>query len=161
MDAADDVDEGAEGRAETGVPAEVAAYLDGLPEGRRSVIRPVFETVREAMPEGYELVLAWGMPGWVVPLTTFPRTYNGQPLAYVSLADQKNYNSLYLMGLYSDGPEDRAFREAWEATGLALDMGKSCLRFRALGDVDLPLIARTVASMPVPRFLEVYERARG
>jgi hypothetical protein len=39
-------------------------------------------------------------------------------------------------------------------------MGKSCLRFKTLDDVDLPLIASTVAAFPVARYLAIYERIR-
>jgi hypothetical protein len=39
-------------------------------------------------------------------------------------------------------------------------MGKSCLRFRRLEDVDLGILADTIASTPVERFLETYERIR-
>ena len=39
-------------------------------------------------------------------------------------------------------------------------MGKSCLRFRNPADVDLEIIARTVAAMPVERFLSIYERIK-
>jgi hypothetical protein len=144
--------------APTPVPSPVLAYLDGLPADRQETLRPVFETVLDAMPEGYELGMHWGAPTWTVPLSTYPETYNGQPLGYVSLAARKSYNALYLMGLYSDSQEDRRFREAWAATGRKLDMGKSCLRFRKPEDVDLGLVARTVAGVPVERFLSIYER---
>jgi hypothetical protein len=142
------------------VPEDVRAYLDGLPEERRAVIGPVFDTVHTAMPDGYELAMAWGMPTWSVPLATFPQTYNGKPLAYVSLAAQKNYHSLYLMALYSDSAEEADFAERWRASGRTLDMGKSCLRFRRLEDVDLGIVADTVAATPVERFLATYERIR-
>ncbi|WP_345763712.1 DUF1801 domain-containing protein [Diaminobutyricibacter sp. McL0608] len=142
------------------VPPEVEAYFGALDERRRAVVLPVFETVRAAMPEGYQLGVQWRMPGWVVPLERFPDTYNKQPLAYVSVAAQKTYNSLYLMAIYSDSEEDRRFRQAWARGGRTLDMGKSCLRFRALADVDLDLVAETVAAFPVERFLETYQRIR-
>jgi hypothetical protein len=142
------------------VPDDVRAYLDGLPAERRAVIDPVFETVHAAMPDGYQLGMGWGMPGWVVPLATFPSTYNGHPLAYASIAAQKNYNSLYLMGLYSDSAEEAEFARRWRESGRTLDMGKSCLRFRRLEDVDLGILADTIASTPVERFLETYERIR-
>jgi hypothetical protein len=100
------------------------------------------------------------MPGWVIPLDTYPNTYNKQPLAYVSLAANKNYNSLYLMALYSDSADNKEFRESWARGGRRLDMGKSCLRFKTLDDVDLPLIASTVAAFPVARYLAIYERIR-
>ncbi len=142
------------------MPQEVEAYFDALDSDRRAVVLPVFETVRAAMPEGYRLGMQWRMPGWVVPLERFPDTYNKQPLAYVSLAAQKNYNSLYLMAIYSDTDEDRRFRAAWADGGRKLDMGKSCLRFRTLSDVDLDVVAQTVAAFPVERFLAIYERIR-
>ncbi|MDN4614295.1 DUF1801 domain-containing protein [Leifsonia sp. F6_8S_P_1B] len=142
------------------VPSEVAAYIEAVPERHREVFLPVFDTVAAAMPDGYRLGLHWRMPGWVVPLDTYPDTYNGQPLAYVSIAAQKNYVSLYLMALYSDSAEEQEFRRAWEAGGRRLDMGKSCLRLRRPEDADLPLIASTIAAFPVDRFLAVHERIR-
>jgi hypothetical protein len=39
-------------------------------------------------------------------------------------------------------------------------MGKSCLRFKRLEDLDLDLVAEVVASMPVDEFLATYERVR-
>ena len=63
------------------------------------------------------------------------------------------------MALYSDSAEDQAFRARW-AGGKRLDMGKSCVRFRELDDLDLPLIGETITATPVDRFLETYERIR-
>lgn len=144
----------------TPVPAEVEDYFFDLQPEQRAVLYPVIDAVRDAMPPGYVLGMHWGMPGWTIPLETFPNTYNGQPLAYVSLAAQKNYNSLYLMGLYGDPSADAAFRAEWAATGRKLNMGKSCLRFKTLADVDLGIIARTVASIPVERYLATYQRIK-
>jgi hypothetical protein len=142
------------------VPADVEAYLDALPPAKQSILRPVFDTVRAAMPDGYELGMHFGMPGWVIPLETYPDTYNKRPLAYVSIGSGKRYESLYLMGVYSDPDEDARFRADWAATGRKLDMGKSCLRFKKLDDVDLDIVSRTVAGTPVERFLATYERIR-
>ncbi len=144
----------------TPVPAEVEDYFFDLQPEQRAVLYPVIDAVRDAMPPGYVLGMHWGMPGWTIPLETFPNTYNGQPLAYVSLAAQKNYNSLYLMGLYGDPAADAAFRAEWAASGRKLNMGKSCLRFKTLADVDLAIIARTVASIPVDRYLATYQRIK-
>lgn len=143
---------------EAAVPDDVAAYLDAAPEQRRDLVREVFGTVAGAMPAGYELGMHWGMPGWVVPLERFPDTYNGRPLSYVSIGAQKNYVSVYLMGVYSVPEEVEAFRAAWKAGTGRVDMGKSCLRLRKSADVDHELLARTVAGMPVERFLDTYQR---
>jgi len=140
------------------IPDDVRAYLDSVEGARGESLRAVFDTALEAMPEGYELAISYGMPGWQVPLSRYPITYNKQPLAYVGLAAQKQYNSLYLMSCVSDSDKDIAFREAWAATGLKLNMGKSCLRFRSLADVDLEIIAETIAGTSVDDFIAEYEK---
>ena len=142
------------------LPENIEEYLAGIPGQRGDAVRTVFGTVHAAMPEGYELVFSYGMPGWVVPLSRYPVTYNKQPLAYASIGAQKQYNSLYLLGCYADSDEDRAFREEWAASGLKLNMGKSCLRFRTVDEVDLGIIARTIAGTSVDRFIELYEHSR-
>ena len=136
----------------------VEGYLSGLEPDRRAVVQEVRDVVSAAMPAGYDEAVAWGMITWSVPLDRYPDTYNGQPLAYVALAAQKRHYSLYLMGLYSDGEQDRDFRSRWLASGRSLDMGKSCLRFKRLEDLDLDLVADVVASLPVEDFLATYER---
>lgn len=140
------------------VPTDVTEYLTSIEGERGDAVRQVFETVNAAMPEGYELVSFRGAPLWQVPLSTVPKTYNGQPLSYISLMAQKNYNSLYLMGLYSDPESNDAFRDAWTDSGLKLNMGKSCLRFKTLDDVNLELISDAVSDMTLDKFLAVYER---
>ncbi len=142
------------------VPFEVETLVLDLDADRRALLYPVLDTVRDAMPDGYRLGVYNGMLGWVVPLETYPNTYNKQPLAYVSLAAQKNYNSLYLMSLYSFPEKDAAFRADWAATGRTLNMGKSCVRFKSLADLDLDLIAREVASVSVDDFIAHYERVK-
>ena len=108
-----------------------------------------------AMPDGYELIESYGSPNWVVPLSTYPVTYNKQPLSYVALIPQKNYNSLYLT---LDDPDE--FERQWAATGRKLTMGKSCLRFRTTADVDLDIIASTIAATSVEQLIASYERSR-
>ena len=140
------------------VPTDVAEYLTTLEGERGDAVRQVFDTVNAAMPDGFELVSFRGTPLWQVPLSTVPKTYNGQPLSYISLMAQKNYNSLYLMGLYSDPDRNDAFHAAWADSGLKLNMGKSCLRFKTLADVNLDLIADAVSTMTLDKFIAVYER---
>jgi len=141
--------------------ATVEECLDRLAPERREVVRAVRDVVAAAMPEGYAEGVAFGMITWSIPLERYPKTYNGQPLGYVALAAQKRHYALYLMGLYAESDEAAQFRRRWEAGGRRLDMGKSCLRFRGLHDLDLDLVAEAVAGTSVPVYLERYERARG
>lgn len=135
-------------------------YLEGLEPERRAVIVAVHDVVQAAMPAGYERTVEFGMLSWVVPLSRFPDTYNGRPLGYVSLAAQKRHCSLYLMGLYADVERELSFRERWTAGGRKLDMGKACLRFRTVEDLDLGLVAEAVAACGVESYLELYGKAR-
>ncbi|MGH8825642.1 MAG: DUF1801 domain-containing protein [Jiangellaceae bacterium] len=138
----------------------VEQYLDSLPPDRREVISPVRDVVNRALPDGYVEGIAFGMIGWGVPLERFPDTYNGQPLSYVALAAQKRYCSLYLNAVYTGSVEEVEFRRRWEATGRKLDMGKSCVRFKELDDLDLDLVAAVVGSTSVDEFIQQYEQMR-
>ena len=100
------------------------------------------------------------MVTWVVPLRDYPDTYNGKPLSYISLASQKNHLALYLMGLYTDGPDEQWFRAQYAERGLKLDMGKSCVRFKTLDELPLDIVGEAVARIPVAGFVAGYESAR-
>jgi hypothetical protein len=141
-------------------PATVAEYLSSLDPERRAVVSAVRDVVNAAMPDGYDERIEYGMIGWTVPLERYPDTYNRQPLSYAGLAAQKRYYSLYLNCVYSESVAAADLRRRWEAGGRRLDMGKSCLRFRRLDDLDLDLVADAVASTPVDAFIASYQRSR-
>ena len=104
--------------------------------------------------------MAFGMIGWVVPLSTYPDTYNGAPLSYAGLAMQKRHNALYLMCLYADPDAERDFRDRWAAGGPTAGHGRSCLRYRRAADLDLDLVGEAVGRHDVDGFVGLYERAR-
>jgi uncharacterized protein YdhG (YjbR/CyaY superfamily) len=131
----------------------VAQYLSELPADRREAIEAVRQIILENLPSGYEEVMNWGMITYQVPLETYPDTYNGKPLMYAALASQKNYMSLYLTGIYIDDEAQRKFEAAYRATGKRYDVGKSCVRFRKLGDLPLALIGESIASLGTEEFI--------
>ena len=120
----------------------------------------VRELVGAHAPEGLEESMSFGMIAWVVPLSTYPDTYNGQPLIYAALASQKNYMSLYLMCVYSGAVPEAEFRGRW-AGAKRLNMGKSCVRFTDVEDLDLDLIAEAIERQSVDEFVEAARTARG
>ena len=138
----------------------VEEYLESLQPQRRDVVSAVRDVINEALPPGYVEGIAFGMIGWSVPLERFPDTYNGQPLSYVALAAQKRYYSLYLNAVYTGSAEEDEFRRRWEATGRKLDMGKSCVRFKRLDDLDLDLVSEVVASTSTDAFIQQYKQTR-
>jgi len=139
----------------------VAAYLQELPPERREVVAAVRKLVLKHLPKGYEEAMAFGMIGYGVPLARYPDTYNGQPLCYAAIAAQKNYYSLYLMSVYADSAEERALRAAFAKAGKKLDMGKSCVRFRRLADLEMEALGEAIAAVPVDEFVARYEASRG
>ena len=137
--------------------ATVDEYLTALPEDRREAIAAVRRQILDHLPEGYEEVMRWGMITYEVPLSICPETYNKKPLMYAALASQKNYMAVYLSGIYMDEKARAEFEAAYEAAGKRLDAGKSCVRFRTLDDLPLPLLGQTIASLSVERFVEGYQ----
>ena len=135
-------------------------YLASLPADRRKAISTLRALVRKNLPKGYREVMQWGMIGWVIPLSRYPDTYNGEPLCVAGLASQKNAMSLYLMTVYGNKDIETWFKTEYAKTGKKLDMGKSCLRFRTLEDLPLELIGRTIGRVSVDQYIATYERAR-
>lgn len=138
----------------------VDEYLKQLPDDDRKVLSAVRKVVRANLPKGYEEAMANGMIGYGIPLSTYPKTYNKQPLSYVALAAQKNHYALYLMCAYMDAAQTKALEDGFRKAGKKLDMGKSCIRFKSLDDIPLDVVGEVVASTPVERYIEIYEGTR-
>jgi len=139
----------------------VKDYLGALPEDRRKAISAVRSIIRKNIPNGFVESMQYGMISYIVPLKCFPETYNKQPLAYISLASQKNHMAVYLMGIYGDEKLRRWFEREYKKTGKRMDVGKCCVRFKKLDDLPLDIIGKSVAAMSVEDFIALYEKARG
>jgi len=137
--------------------ASVAEYLDALPTDRQAPIAAVRDLVLRHLPPGYVEAMHWGMIAYEVPMEVSGPTYNGQPLLYAALGNQKHYMALYLSGLKFVPGLDERFRAAWAASGKKLDLGKTCVRFCALDQLDTAAIAEILAAVPV----EVFAAAAG
>lgn len=138
----------------------VEDYLKSLPAEKRKEIEPVRRVILKHLPAGFDEIMDYGMISYVVPLKRYPETYNGHPLPIAALAAQKNYNSVYLMGVYGDLATEKWFLKEYEASGKKLDMGKSCVRFKRAEDLPLEVIGKTIARVPVDAYLKKYEAAR-
>jgi uncharacterized protein DUF1801 len=134
-------------------------YIENLPDDRQAPIATLRALIKKALPKGYEEGMDYGMITYHIPLSRYPDTYNDHPLQYVALASQKNYMSLYLMGVY--GEHESSFRKKYEATGKKLNMGKSCLRFTSIDDLALDVIADTIAATTLEEYIAIYEKSRG
>ena len=148
----------------------VGEYLASLPPERRAAIEVVREVILRNLDKDYEEGMAYGMIGYYVPHRIYPAGYHCDPrqgLPFAALASQKNYMSVYLMGLYCgciDGVSDtglaRWFREAWASAGKKLDTGKACTRFKRVDDLALDVLGEAIRRMPSRLYIEEYEKSR-
>lgn len=140
--------------------ATVSEYLAELPADRRKEIAAARALVRKHIPKGYKEAMGYGMITWTIPLSTYPDTYNKQPLCYAALAAQKNFNTLYLMLPYADGLSYKWLAGEFKKAGKRFDMGKSCLHFKAFGDLVPAAIGKVLASTTPAQYIAAYEATR-
>ena len=142
-------------------PTTVAAYLASLTPEKRAVIEQARAFVRKHISKGYAEFMNWGVINWGIPLEKFADTYNGQPLCYVGLGAKKNYNSFYLMGAYDGSNGAKLLAAAFKKAGKRLDMGKCCLHFKQLDDLELASVAKVIAMSTPDDYITYYKRTKG
>ena len=141
-------------------PETPEEYIATLPQDRAEQIGQMRELILRNLPKGYVEVVDFGMIAYVIPLETYPETYNGHPLMYAALASQKRHMSVHLMNVYGDEESQRWFVDGFAAAGKKLDMGKACVRFKKLDDLPMDLIAQAVSRTPVSDYIAGYEESR-
>ncbi len=137
-------------------PATVAEYMEALPPEKREAMDAALKLVRKHIPKGYVEFMNWGVINWVIPLAEFAETHNGQPLGYVGLGAQKNYISLYLFACY--GQDVEHLKEEFKKAGKRFDMGKCCLHFKTLDDLELKSVTQMIASKTPAQYLTIYKK---
>lgn len=135
-------------------------YLARQPPEPRAALATVRALILSRLPNGYEEIVNGGVLAYVVPLSRYPKTYNKQPLWYVALGGKKSYNSLHLMPVYMNPPTEQQLRDGFAAAGKKLDMGKACVHFKRAEDLALDVIGDLVASLPVEKWISLYEASR-
>ena len=137
----------------------VSEYLRSLDPERRKTLSAVRKVVNDNLPEGYVEGVVYGIIAWSIPLSTFPDTYNGQPLCCAALAANKNYNSLHLMGAAYGSKQKDFLRQEFEKRGKRFDMGQGCLRFRTQDDLPLDAIGEVIQRTPAKALIAMHETA--
>jgi len=135
-------------------------YMSQLPEERKSPMEKLRKTVLANLPAGFIEEMSYGMLGYVVPHSTFPRGYHCDPklpLPFMSIASQKKFIALYHMGIYAEKELlDWFVSEYPKHCKFKLDMGKSCIRFKKIEDIPYELIAQLCQKMTVDEWIRIY-----
>jgi uncharacterized protein YdhG (YjbR/CyaY superfamily) len=137
-----------------------AAYIASLTAEQRIVIEAVRAVVKKRLPKGYVETMNWGMLSYEIPLSTYPDTYNKQPLMYLALAAQKGKYALYTTTVRSNPPMLAKLTAAYKASGKKLDMGGGCIRFKTLADLPLDVVGEIVAATSVADRIAASEAGR-
>jgi uncharacterized protein YdhG (YjbR/CyaY superfamily) len=140
-------------------------YYDALPEDRQAAMRTLRKVINKNIPKGFSEELSYGMPGWVVPHKIFPAGYHCDPklpLPFLAIASQKNFISVYHMGLYADEKILKWFTDAYAKLDAKLklgklDIGKSCIRFKNPEKIPFDLIGELMGKMTVKDWVGLYE----
>lgn len=106
-------------------------YLAQLPEERRVILQEIEKLIRQAASE-LKPAFAYNMPGY--GLFKY-KNYKGEVIDWpvIAMASQKNYVSVYVCATI-DG---KYIAELYKDRLGKVNVGKSCIRFKRLEDVDL------------------------
>jgi uncharacterized protein YdhG (YjbR/CyaY superfamily) len=136
-------------------------YVDSLPEERKLAIQKLRNSIKLNLPEGFQEEMSYGMLGFVVPHSIYPKGYHCKPnlpLPFINIASQKNFIALYHMGIYAN-PEllNWFVAEYSKLVKSKIDIGKSCIRFKKMEDIPYELIGELAAKMTVSEWISIYE----
>ena len=141
----------------------VEDYFENIPEERKEPMKKLWKVVTDNIPEKFEAVLSYGMPGYVVPHSVYPAGYHCDtklPLPFMSIASQKNFVAWYHMGMYSKPELLKWFQDEYpKHVKTKLDMGKSCIRFKKTENIPYELLGELMTKMTADKWIETYENA--
>lgn len=139
----------------------VENYMNDLPEERKAPMQRLRELFKANLPEGFVEQMSYGMIGYVVPHSIYPKGYHCSPelpLPFINIASQKNFIAVYHMGIYSDENLLNWFVEEFPKHSKAkLDMGKSCIRFKKMDQIPYELLGELLTKMTVNQWIERYD----
>ena len=147
----------------TSAATTVDQYINEAPEDRREALQKLRNIILENLPKGFQECISYGMVGYVVPHSIYPKGYHCTPelpLPFMSFASQKNSINFYHMGIYAN-PElyEWFVTEYPKHSKQKLDLGKSCLRIKKPENIPFELIGQLAKKISVADWIALYEKA--
>jgi hypothetical protein len=116
----------------------VEDYLAAVPKEHKELVHFLHGFIKKTVPK-LKSHFAYNMLGY----GSFPyRNYKKEPISWpvIALANQKNYISLYVCAV-DDG---KYIAETYKKELGKVSVGRSCIRFKKLEDVNLPALKKVL-----------------
>ena len=140
----------------------IKGYINSLASDRKTTITQLINVIEQNIPKGFEKVMNYGMPSFVIPHSIYPNGYHCDttlPLPFIGVSNQKSSISLHHMGLYADPELLNWFKSEYpKHSNTKLDMGKSCIRFKKFNEIPYELIGILSNKMTVKNWIDIYEQ---
>ena len=137
-------------------------YINSLESERKKAITQLINVIEQNIPKGFEKVMNYGMPSFVIPHSIYPNGYHCDttlPLPFIGVSNQKSSISLHHMGLYADPELLNWFKSEYpKHSNTKLDMGKSCIKFKKFNEIPYELIGILSNKMTVKNWIDIYEK---
>src|ERR1700687_4698176 len=106
------------------------AYIKSLPADRKAAVSELRKVILKNLPKGFVEVISYGMLGYVIPHSLYPKGYHANPkmpLPYMNVGSQKNYIAVHHLGIYGSKELLKWFTTEYaKQCKSKLDMGKGC-----------------------------------
>ncbi len=140
---------------------QINEYIAAVAEDKHAHFVQLRNVIVHNLPNGFEECMSYGMIGYVVPHSLYPKGYHcntALPLPLINIGAKKNFIVLHHIGLYMSPPLlDWFVGEYPKHTASKLDMGKGCIRFKKANEIPLELIGQLVQKLPVTDWITLYE----
>ena len=147
----------------TSPATSVDQYINEATEDRKEALQKLRTIILENLPNGFQECISYGMIGYVVPHSIYPKGYHCTPelpLPFLSFASQKNSINFYHMGIYANPELYNWFVSEYpKHSKQKLDIGKSCFRIKKPENIPFELIGELVKKMTVSEWITLYEAA--
>jgi hypothetical protein len=115
-------------------PTTIPEYLESIPSDRQEIIKFLHQFIQDSAPS-LTPHFAYNMLGY----GTFPyKNYKKELISWpiIALANQKNYVSIYVCALENG----QYLAEKYKNELGHVSVGKSCIRFKRLDQINLPTL---------------------
>jgi hypothetical protein len=141
----------------------VDEFINAAPDDRKEALQKLRNVILDNLPEGFQECISYGMIGYVIPHSIYPKGYHCSPelpLPFLSFASQKNSINIYHMGMYANPELYNWFVSEYpKHSSQKLDIGKSCLRIKKPENIPFELIGELVKKLSTSDWITLYESA--